>query len=259
MPDFTIDLKEQDFVGPIELLYELIEKRKLLIHDISLAKVADDFISYIEKQENFPMGEAAQFLTVASTLLLIKSRSLLPGLILTGEEEEDAKSLERRLALYARMRELSKHIKGRWGNAPLYVPLERKDFEIIFAPSEGVTIANLREAFEKVINLIPKIEKMDSVSVAKVVSLEQMIISLGERLEKAMKISFASLVKEHGGQTHGHKHKMPPEAKKNLIVMFLALLELVKRGVVEAIQKSPKAEILIESKTAATPAYGNQQ
>jgi segregation and condensation protein A len=64
-----------------------VEKRKLFINDISLAKVTDDFISHIQQFEKLPMGESAQFILVASTLLLIKSRSLLPALKFTEEEE----------------------------------------------------------------------------------------------------------------------------------------------------------------------------
>jgi segregation and condensation protein A len=256
MGDFVLEVEEHNFKGPIELLYELIEKRKLLIHDISLAKVADDFISYLELQENFPIGEAASFLAVASTLLLIKSRSLLPGLVLTGEEEEDAKSLERRLALFARMRELTKHIKDRWGKNPEFSALPRKNEEIVFAPSKSMTLEGLKESFERVIALIPKIEKKDKLAVAKVISLEQMITSLGERLTKAMNLSFNNLVQEQGGSHSGSKLHIPKESKKNLIVTFLALLELVKRGAIDAMQSNQHGDILVESKTVSAPNYG---
>lgn len=256
MKDFELEIGEQNFKGPIELLFELIEKRKLLIHDISLAKVADDFISYIEKLGSFPVSEAAQFLAIASTLLLIKSRSLLPNLTLTTDEEEDAKNLERRLFLYARMRELSKYIKDKWCTEPSYDPLPRKDIKIFFAPSKNISLNNLKNAFEHVINLIPESEKKDTTTVRKVISLEQVIISLGDRLTKAMNISFSNLAKEHGGSKSGHRHVLPKEERKNLIVTFLALLELVKRGAIEAMQENSKADIMLGSKTLNTPQYG---
>ncbi|MFZ3020072.1 MAG: ScpA family protein [Minisyncoccia bacterium] len=256
MGDFVLEFENHNFKGPIELLYELIDKRKLLIHDISLAKVADDFIAYIEKQENFPVGEAASFLAVASTLLLIKSRSLLPGLVLTSDEQEDAKNLERRLALFARMKELSKNVKERWAVNPEFQLLPKRNFEIVFAPSKNLTVTLLGEAFERVISLIPKLEKKDKMSVAKVISLEQMITSLGERLTKAMSLSFNELAKEHGGTHKNSKLHIPKELRKNLIVSFLALLELVKRGVIEAMQENPSGDILVESKTLSTPNYG---
>ncbi len=256
MGDFVLEVEEQNFKGPIGLLFELIEKRKLLIHDISLAKVADDFISYIEKLGSFPISEAAQFLSIASTLLLIKSRSLLPHLTLTNDEEDDAKNLEKRLFLYAKMRELSKYIKEKWGAESLFNPLVRKDQEIFFSPSKNISLDNLKSAFEHVINLIPEAEKKDEAMVRKVISLEQVIMSLGNRLTKAMNISFSKLAKEHGGSKSGHRHVLPKEERKNLIVTFLALLELIKRGAIEAMQENSKADIMLGSKTLATPAYG---
>jgi len=256
MGDFVLEVEEHNFKGPIELLFELIEKRKLGIHDVALAKVADDFIAYLERQENFPVGEAASFLAVASTLLLIKSRSLLPGLVLTGEEEEDAKSLETRLLLFARMKELSVFVKDRWGVNPEFSALPRKNLEVVFAPSKNMTIEGLKESFARVIALIPKIEKKDKTNIAKVISLEQMITNLGERLTKAMNLSFHDIVKEHGGTHSGSKLHIPKEFRKNLIVSFLALLELVKRGAIEAMQENASGDILVESKTVATPNYG---
>ncbi len=256
MGDFVLEVEEHNFKGPIELLYELIEKRKLLVHDISLAKVADDFIAFIEKQTNFPLGEVAQFLSIASTLLLIKSKSLLPGLVLTGEEEADAKELEKRLALYAKVRELEGYIKERFGKSQEFFPIQKKDDRIVFAPSKNISIENLHKTFVNVVNLIPKLEKREKASIAKVISLEQMIVSLGDRLTKAINSSFGSLTKDYGGKMQGHKYQIPKEEKKNLIVTFLALLELVKRGVVEAMQESHSTDILLESKSISTPTYG---
>ena len=71
-------VKQQHFEGPLDLLLSLIEKRKLFINDIALAKVTDDFISHIQSLNQFPMADSANFILIASTLLLIKSKSLLP-------------------------------------------------------------------------------------------------------------------------------------------------------------------------------------
>ena len=79
-------IKTETFEGPLDLLLHLIEKRQFFINDIALAKVTDDFIAYIQERKDMPMGEVAQFIVVASTLLLIKSKSLLPVLDLTEEE-----------------------------------------------------------------------------------------------------------------------------------------------------------------------------
>ena len=88
------EIQHEQFKGPFELLLNLIEERKLLINEVSLSKVTDDFITYLQQQEKFPMGESAHFILVAATLILIKSKSLLPTLELTSEEQKRHKTLK---------------------------------------------------------------------------------------------------------------------------------------------------------------------
>src|SRR5690242_7983178 len=80
-------VKTPAFEGPLDLLLDLIEKHKLAISEISLAKVADDYIAYVKTFSEFPVAMSAHFILVASTLLLIKSRSLLPNLALSDDEK----------------------------------------------------------------------------------------------------------------------------------------------------------------------------
>src|SRR6478609_2971026 len=98
MMDFAV--KTPVYEGPLDLLLDLVEKRKLFVSDVSLAQVTDDFIKYIESHEEFPISESAEFIVIASTLMLVKSRSLLPMLELTQEEEASIEDLEKRLVLY---------------------------------------------------------------------------------------------------------------------------------------------------------------
>ena len=100
--DFKVKIGEIE--GPLELILDLIEKRKLHISDVSLSQVADEFIEYIKSFEEFPIQDSADFILVASTLLLIKSKSLLPNLSLTPEEQDNIEDLENRLATYKNTR-----------------------------------------------------------------------------------------------------------------------------------------------------------
>src|SRR3989344_3794745 len=107
----TYIMKQEKFEGPMELLLELIEKEKLSISEISLAKVADEYISYVKGLEKIDPEELAEFLVVAAHLMLIKSRSLLPQLKLTEEEEGSIEELEKRLKEYQRLRQLAGELK----------------------------------------------------------------------------------------------------------------------------------------------------
>jgi len=73
----TYQIKLEKFEGPLGMLLELIEKRKLSISDVSLADVTDQYVDYLKTLEGFPLGEVSSFIAIASTLLLIKSASLI--------------------------------------------------------------------------------------------------------------------------------------------------------------------------------------
>lgn len=113
-------IKIDAFEGPLDLLLDLIEKRKLFVSDISLAQVADDYITHVRSLAALPISDTAHFLLVASTLVLIKSKSLLPDLTLSGEEESDIDMLKRRLAILARMRKEGNRMAGMFGERVMF-------------------------------------------------------------------------------------------------------------------------------------------
>jgi len=237
---FTI--KTKDFEGPLDLLLDLIEKRKFFINDVSLAKVTDDFIQHIEQYENMPMGESAHFILIASTLLLIKSRSLLPQLNLTEEEQGDIHDLEIRLKIYKRIREASKHVAELFGDKIIF-PREARAIEPVFAPPPEFTLEKTLLALQDLIKRLPKKEKLPEVMVKKVISLEDMISNLTTRIQTQLKMSFKDFAGEHKGD------------KLNFIVSFLAMLELVKQGIVNVTQESSFGDIQMETKEVGVPRY----
>lgn len=242
--DFAV--KTPVFEGPLDLLLELVTKRKLFVNDVSLAQVTDDFIRYIDEHEEFPIGESAEFILVASTLMLIKSRSLLPMLELTQEEEESIHDLENRLQVYARVKELAQEVKKIFGKSIIFEKEPRKNEAVIFAPDSKTDKENLYQALSRVLESLPKKEALPKVLVKKVISLEEMIERLAERITKTMKLSFREF--------HGQKGEMTREKKVSVIVGFLAMLELVKRGAIKVNQENG-GDIEIETETVGTPNY----
>jgi segregation and condensation protein A len=112
-------VKTSGYEGPFELLLELIEKRKLFVNDIAIATVTDDFLSYIKASENRSPSYISAFIVVAATLLLIKSRSLLPNFNLTQEEKEEVGALERRLTMYKIISDVGEKNKKTIWSAPV--------------------------------------------------------------------------------------------------------------------------------------------
>lgn len=250
---FTI--KTDAFEGPLDLLLSLIEKRKLFINDISLSKVADDYIEHINKMGELPVGMTAHFILVASTLILIKSRSLLPSIQLSQEEEGSIEDLEKRLKLYKKFKELSYHVQQRFGSKIIFSKSNDPDIPIIFSPDKEISVQSILNAVRNTISNLPKKESLPQTVVEKIISLEEMIERLTEKVSNELKMSFSDFTKNHGDAT-GSKHKaLSREEKKNIIVSFLALLELVKQGILEATQERMEEDIHIETQKLSLPNY----
>jgi len=240
-------VKTEHFEGPLDLLLGLIEKRKLFINEISLARIADDYIEYIQNRGQFPIAESAQFILIASTLLLIKSKSLLPTLDLTDEETASVEDLEHRLKLYKQIRDLSLHIKERFGKEIMFERNPPKTIDPVFSPDESMTIPALLESIRTVLQNLPKKEAIPKAVIKKVISLEEMITSLTSRIQTSLKMSFKDFAKSHSSE--GKEHKV------TVIVSFLAMLELVKQGIVDVTQEKDFEDINIETQKIGVPRY----
>lgn len=241
--DFKVNV--EGFEGPLELLLSLIEKRKLPINDVSLASVTDDFIKHIEEQQQFPLSQASHFVLVASTLLLIKSKSLLPTLELTESEEEDMEGLERRLKLFKQNKELSLHVENMFGKNILFEAKDAKiaDSELVFSPPQDASIESLRDGITRVLKGLPKINLVPEAVVKKVVSIEEMIENLTSRITKNLSMSFSEF------------SNIGKAEKVEVIVGFLAMLELAKQGIINLTQEKIFSDITMETDSVSVPKY----
>jgi len=239
----TFLVKNEHFEGPLDLLLTLIEKRKLFINDISLSKVADDFIEHIKLKGNIPIAESAHFILIASTLLLIKSKSLLPTLELTEDEKSNIDDLQIRLKIYQKIKEASQYISAIFGHQIIFEPSKEREIAPVFSPDESINTLNLLSSIKQVIQSLPKKENLPKAVVQKVVSLEEMIDNLTERVQKSLKMGF----REFSG--------LGKSEKVHVIVSFLAMLELFKQGIIDVHQDDHFDEIHMETKNVGVPKY----
>ncbi|MSR71114.1 MAG: hypothetical protein EXS50_00360 [Candidatus Taylorbacteria bacterium] len=238
-------VKQQSFEGPLDLLLSLIEKRKLFINDISLSKVADNYIEHVQSLEHFPIGDSANFILIASTLLLIKSKSLLPGLTLTEDEEVNIEDLALRLRIFKRIKEIGESVREIFGKKIIFTSnsLKFRGINTIFSPDESMTRENIVASIQSVLMNLPKKESLPQAIVKKVVSLEETITTLAHRIKSSLKISFKDF------SSYGKAEKV------NVIVSFLAMLELVKQGVIFVTQESHEGDITMETGEVGVPRY----
>ncbi|MBI2612709.1 segregation/condensation protein A [Candidatus Kaiserbacteria bacterium] len=229
------------FSGPLEALLNLIEERKLSISQVSLAEVTDAYLAYIEKLPQLPLGETAQFVLVASTLLLIKSRTLLPSLSLTEEERESVQELERRLARYALIRKAARALRKEWGKQPILFTKRGPETPPVFSPAES-SLSVITNAARRLVSILPKPEELAKAAVAPVLALEDVIVHLKKRLSSAFKARFSELTRSRDRQ--------------ETIVYFLAMLELVRSGSISVTQERLFADMTLEAEGTGVPKFG---
>lgn len=231
----TYTLKTAQFEGPFEALLDFIEREKLSINEIALAHVAEGFFQYI-KTEAVAHEEFAAFLVVASTLMLIKSRSLLPGFPITKDEEKSIKELEERLEIYKRIRACAVLLgeRARRGERMFSRPAFAEERHA-FIPPPALSLDDLKKALDRIVARIPKPEELPRTRVGRVVSLEEIIVAIEARVRGALETTFQQM-------TNAAKEKI------DIIMNFLALLELLKRGVVHIEQKTSFGAMIVRNK-----------
>lgn len=221
--EFTLETDE--FTGPIELLLSLIEKRKLAINDISLSLVTDEFLSFVSRfGAHEKLADRIHFVYTASTLALIKTKSLLPNISLEEDEEVDILRLKQRLELHRAFQEqalfLSKKIHTK---RQFFTALDRPQ-EVRFSPHEDVHSGSLFSALHDVLHELPepRLQKKEA-HVSLAIHIEEIMDRLIQRLGQQPKVNFNQHIRE-GKKDHSHKKQY----KVYKVVSFLALLELVR-------------------------------
>lgn len=241
-PTATFDIKTPVFEGPLDLLIELVEKRKLLINDISLATVTDEYMARVSQMQEHSLPHTAQFIALAATLLLIKSKSLLPTLDLSSEEEATIGELEERLRYYQIFRDASELMRQQYGVAPMYSAEYTPPRTALFVPDQFCSVDTLAAAMHSVLDNLPRESIKPKAHVKPIISLEEMMGRLERRIAKQFKTRFSEL----------HQDDLD---RKVVIVGFLAILELFKQGNLLITQVTQFAEIEIEQQRSDTPRY----
>ncbi|NCO25072.1 segregation/condensation protein A [Candidatus Parcubacteria bacterium] len=229
----------QQFTGPLDLLLQLVEKKNLAITELSLAQVTQEYVAFLNEQEEINPEDLADFLVIASTLLLIKSRSLLPSLVLAPEEETEIMDLETRLKIYKLYKEAGGKIKEMF-KKEIYV-LNRpswKNIEPKFSPPSNCSLESLNLAFLKILKeiQIEKAQPLAEKKIQKIASLEERIKELIQKITSGKMFRLLDLTKEK-------------QNKIDLILTFLAALHLAKQKIIKIKQKDNFGEIWISNQS----------
>ncbi len=222
-----ISLKQ--FQGPLDLLLSLIQKQKLDISKISLSKIADQYLKFIDENQNIPFNQLLDFLSLASQLIILKTRILLPYLS-TDVEEESENNLIIKLQNYQIYLSLAKKLQNHLDNQQNRC-FSRLSKSINFKIDEAsISLSLLQKTAARLLKR--KIQTMPITALKKIFNIQEKIKQINDYLKQKEKFLFSELA----GRT---------SSKIEIIISFLALLELSKAGVVFISQKKMFEEITV--------------
>ena len=233
-PRSTVTFKLPRFEGPLDLLLHLIKRDEMDIYDIPIAHITQQYLAYIELMRALDLDVAGEFLVMAATLMRIKSRMLLP-LPASNEDEDEGdprEELVQRLIEYRLYKEASGQLKDKEGwRRLLYergaVPTEDDAGPLPLAPA---TLFDLLDALNRVMARRP--ERVVYSVQTEVYDIEEKMSLLARTVAEQGRLLFSTVMQQ-------------ARARMEIIVSFMALLELIKLGHVIAIQESNFDDIVI--------------
>lgn len=224
-----IQIRVENFEGPLDLLLKMIEKQEMDITKVSLATIADQYVEYIKKSKDKILPEEiGDFLVVAAKLLFIKSKTLLPYLQ-WGEEEEEVEELTQQLKIYKEFLEASKKIdemvkEKRFTYSPSVTKGNKKRAGLAdtraFYPPKNLKTEDLKKTLKQVIKQVKKSEfleeKLEEDKIDYKISIEDKIETVRDLVSRKVKFNFDKILTKSNNKTE-------------IIVSFLAILELSKQ------------------------------
>ncbi len=241
-----LQIKIENFEGPLDLLLKLIEKQEMDITKISLAKIADQYVEHIRNFKEVRPEEIGDFLLVAAKLLFIKSKYLLPH-FQWEEEEEDGEELAQQLKIYKEFLEAGQKIEGliklknfsyvpQLAGGKLYQERASLEGGDLFSPPKKLKAQELSRIQKQILKDLSESEvlkeKMEEEGMSYKISLEERIEIVKTMVWKKVKFSFDKVVQSCSDKTE-------------VIVSFLAILELSKQRVILTEQEELFATINI--------------
>jgi segregation and condensation protein A len=229
---YTIQLPVYE--GPLDLLLELIEKAELDITKVALAQVTDQYLDYLRQIPEHQLDDLVSFLVIAARLLQIKSEALLPRPpSLEPSEEDPGDALTKQLIAYKKFKEAALHLAERTDlGMRTYLRLGPVPITESKPDLSGISIDDLRSAFLTALESTPTFPDFGKVVIAQRIKIRDRIQVILQALQKSKQITFQKLFK--GAKT-----------KLEVIVSFLALLELMKQRLVKADQEGLFGDISI--------------
>lgn len=242
----SLNIKIENFEGPFDLLLHLIKKNKMDIYNISIFEITEQYLGYIKLMEEFDLEIASEFILIAATLLEIKSKSLLPKEKPMNEDDENInpkEELMRKLLEYNKFKLAATFLRSK--EDPTAVVFTKKG-EIIEPDVKEPTIEELLKGVTMIslYNLFHSLIQDYNNKINKVNVVQREMHPDSFKIEDKMQVIRSKIHTEN--KMYFSEFKMMCSCKIEVVVTFLALLELIKNKEIKIIQKSNFEDIYIE-------------
>lgn len=232
-------IKIENFEGPLDLLCHLIDKNKMNIYDIKISEIADQYIEYINAMEEANLEVTSEFIIMASTLLYIKSKGLLPNQV-ENEEELTEEQLIERIIEYKKYKEITSKLKEN------YLEFSRRFFkiaEIIELPKQKLEVEYTPDILPQIYQAI--VERNNEKVNQNAKNIEKIAITEKYTVAGKVKEMFKELIKKPKF-VFNKLYSISKCNKQEVVTAFNGLLELSRRNKVKTTQEELFADITVE-------------
>ena len=233
----SLIIETEEFNGPMDLLLNLVEKEKIDIENVDLAKITNKFIEEVENLKNHSTKDLTDFIYLASTLLYIKSKKLLPKNDFDEDDQIDENLIKQRLIEYKKFKEISKQLIELEGISSKHFRKIQEDLSAYQSEKENLIVPDINLLSETLLEILNRednrivIEETEIIE-AEEYKIEDCIEDILWKVEKNRKYNFSYFLSKKTN-------------RNEVIYVFLALLELLKSNILKVVKNEDNMEILM--------------
>ncbi|MDU1010377.1 MAG: segregation/condensation protein A [Finegoldia magna] len=233
----SLIIETEEFNGPMDLLLNLVEKEKIDIENVDLAKITNKFIEEVENLKNHSTKDLTDFIYLASTLLYIKSKKLLPKNDFDEDDQIDEDLIKQRLIEYKKFKEISKQLIELENISSKHFRKIQEDLSAYQSEKENLIVTDVNLLSETLLEILNRednrivIEETEIIE-AEEYKIEDCIEDILWKVEKNRTYSFSSFLSQKTN-------------RNEVISVFLALLELLKSNILKVVKNEDNMEILM--------------
>lgn len=233
----SLIIETEEFNGPMDLLLNLVEKEKIDIENVDLAKITNKFIEEVENLKNHSTKDLTDFIYLASTLLYIKSKKLLPKNDFDEDDQIDEDLIKQRLIEYKKFKEISKQLIELENISSKHFRKIQEDLSAYQSEKENLIVPDINLLSETLLEILNREDNRIVIEETEIIEAEEYKIE--DCIEDI-------LWKVEKNRTYTFSYFLSKKTNRNEVIsVFLALLELLKSNILKVVKNADNTEILM--------------